>query len=149
MKFDFENETVDQISSKLIEYFEIDVENDNVSSLLSKMGFEIKNNYLSEETSSIVYYSPVKKVPDFNNGLGIVINKRYFDLTNDDNENTMLLRDAFRFLSKQNFDEASTNINLRRVYEEETTYKVAQNLLNQIKEAKKTSKKIVKLFVNK
>ena len=148
MEFIFdENETIEQICSKVIEFFKIDLENDNVSKILYKIGFEVKNNYLSEETSSIVYFNPLGNVPNFSNGLGLIINKRYFDLNDDDKENLLILRDAFRFLSKPEFSQASTSTNLKRVYDEEVTYKVAQDLLNRISEAKKTSKKIIKLVL--
>ena len=146
MEFKFEeNETVEEICSKVIDFFDMDLENDNVPKILNKIGFEVKNNYLSEETSSIVYFNPLGNVPDFSNGLGIVVNKRFFDLNADDNENIIVLRDAFRFFSKTEFNEASTSINIKRVYEEEITYKVAEDLLDRIKKTKQQKNKIIKL----
>lgn len=146
MEFKFEeNETVEEICSKVIDFFDMDLENDNVPKILNKIGFEVKNNYLSEETSSIVYFNPLGNVPEFSNGLGIVVNKRFFDINADDNENIIVLRDAFRFFTKTEFNEASTSINIKRVYEEEITYKVAEDLLDRIKKTKQQKNKIIKL----
>ena len=146
MEFNFdENYAVEEFCSNILESFDINLEKDNVLSILNKIGFEVKNNYLSEETSSIVYFNPLGNVPDFSNGLGIVVNKRFFDLNADDNENIIVLRDAFRFFTKTEFNEASTSINIKRVYEEEITYKVAEDLLDRIKKTKQQKNKIIKL----
>ena len=148
MNFNFdENEAVDQICSKVVETFEIDLKNDNISNILGRMGFELRSNYLSEETSSIIYYNPTGKVPEFNTGLGMVINKRFFDLTDNDLDNVIILRDAVRFILRSQLTQSRTSVSTRTIYEEEPSYKVAQSLLNQMLEPKKTNKKIIKMFV--
>ena len=140
MEFNFyENEVVEQIGSKIVKEFKIDFEEDNMLNILQKMGFELKNNYLSENTSSIIYYNSENKVPDFNTALGIVINKRFYDLNADDFENIVILRDAIRFFLNTEIDEPRTSINVRKVYEEEMAYKVAENLLNKITELKNSN----------